>query len=402
MPDPNANGWHRAPLTVKFPGTDATSEIANCTPDQSYNGGDTTGTPITGSCTDKAGNTSGAKTYTLKYDATAPALVPDPVPDPNANGWHRAPLTVKFPGSDATSGINACTPDQPYGGPDTGNTPIPGSCTDKAGNQTQHLHAQIRRDEADGLALACAAPNQLGWHKAPLTVTFVGSDAMSGPDQPSCTLKSYSGPDTRARTSPAPAKTSPATPATRARSRSSTTRQNRRPHPRPSPSPNAQGWHKAPLTVTFVVATPCPGRPSLLHGSGLLRARHPGQTIAGPCKDFAGNTSNPGTYTVKYDATVPTLVPDPEPDPNVQGWHRQPLIVKFPGSDATSGIDTCTPDHPYNGGDTTNTPITGSCTDNAGNTSGPKTYTLKYDATAPTLVPDPVPNPNPLGWHRAR
>ena len=316
VPDPNANGWHRQPLTVRFPGADATSGINACTADQTYNGGDTTNTPITGSCTDNAGNSSGAKTYTLKYDATAPTLVPDPVPDPNANGWHRAPLTVKFPGSDATSGINACTADQPYSSGDTTGTPITGTCTDNAGN-TSGAKTYTLKYDATAPALVpqpSRGSDVNGWYNHALTVGFPGTDATSGinactPDQP------YSAPD------------------------SSTA------------------------------------------------------GVQGSCSDKAGNTT-PKTFGFKYDATAPALVPDPVPDPNANGWHRQPLTVKFPGTDATSGINACTPDQPYGGPDTTNTPVTGSCTDIAGNASGPKTYTLKYDATAPALVPDPVPDPN--------
>ena len=60
-------------MTVRFPGSDATSQIA-CTPEYDYTDGHTTGLTVSGSCTDNAGNTSGQKTYTVKYDATKPTV----------------------------------------------------------------------------------------------------------------------------------------------------------------------------------------------------------------------------------------------------------------------------------------------------------------------------------------
>ena len=405
VPDPSrgadVNGWYNHSLTVSFPGTDATSTIDVCTLPQTYSGPDKPDAAVSGSCTDKAGNTT-TKTFGFQYDATAPTLVPDPVPDPNANGWHRQPLTVKFPGSDPTSGIASCTPDQPYNGGDTTGTPITGSCTDNAGNPSGQKTYTLKYDATKPTAAPAPSPqpNQHGWHRAALTVTFVGSDATSGPDQPSCTVQGYSGPDTQGHNINGTCKdlagntSNPSTytvkyDATKPTATSS-----------PSPQPNQLGWHKAALTVTFVGsdAMSGPDQPSCTV-QGYSGPDTQGHNINGTCKDLAGNTSNQSTYTVKYDATAPVLVPDAVPDPNPLGWHRQPLMVKFPGTDATSGIDGCAPDHPYAGPDTTNTPITGSCTDKAGNSTGPKTYTLKYDATAPTLVPEPSRGPDGNGWY---
>jgi hypothetical protein len=396
VPDPNANGWHRAPLTVKFPGTDATSGIATCTDDQPYGGPDTTGTAATGSCTDKAGNSSGPKTYTVKYDATAPALVPDPVPDANPNGWHKAPLIVKFPGADATSGIASCTPDQPYSGPDTSNTPIPGFCTDKAGNQTNGTYTLKFDATAPALTPAPSRGSDAnGWYNHALSVSFPGTDATSGID--ACTPpQNYSGPDSgNASVSGSCSDTAGNTTAKAFGFKFDATAPALVPDP--VPDPNAQGWHKAPLTVRF------PGTDAT-SGIAVCTADSPyngpdtGNTsIPGSCTDKAGNQAN-AAYPLKYDATAPTLVPDPVPDPNPLGWHKAPLTVKFPGADATSGIASCTPDHPYSGPDTTNTQITGSCTDHAGNPSGPKTYTLKYDATSPQ-VDGISPPPKPTGWY---
>jgi hypothetical protein len=406
VPDPNANGWHRQkPVAVKFPGTDATSLIASCTSDYNYTGGDTTGTPVTGSCTDNAGNTSGDKTYTLKYDATGPSnLGGSPSRSPDANGWYNHMLTVTFQGSDVTSPPTACTQTD-YGEPDRADATVSGTCRDQAGNDSVSKTFQFKYDETKPTAAPSPSPqpNNNGWHRAPVTVGFVGSDAMSGPDQPSCTVQAYPGPDTQGHAITGTCKdlagnTSnqsiytvkyDATKATAA--------------PSASPQPNQHGWHRAPLTVSFVGSDVMsgPDQASCTPPEGYPGPDTQGHAITGTCKDLAGNTSNPSTYTVKYDTTRPTATPAPGPSPNAQGWHRAPLAVSFVGSDATSG-----PDHPsctvqgYAGPDTQGHAITGTCKDLAGNTSNPSTYTVKYDATNPK-VDGVSPPPKATGWYTA-
>ncbi|HEY6417285.1 MAG TPA: hypothetical protein VIX41_13635 [Acidimicrobiales bacterium] len=397
VPDPNALGWHRAPLTVKFPGTDATSGIESCSADHPYAGGDTTATPIAGSCTDKAGNHTDS-TYTLKYDATAPGLTPDPEPNPNANGWHKAALSVSFPGTDSTSGINTCSPAHPYNGPDTTSTPIDGFCTDKAGNRTDRtytLQFDATAPSVDG-GTPSRAPNANGWYRAPLTVTFHGSDPTSGID--TCSEAGYGGPD-------GVDKTVSGTCRDKADNQSAASTfvldyDATAPllTPDPVPDPNALGWHRAPLTVKFPGTDATSGIDSCSPDHPYTSGDTASTPIAGSCTDKAGNHAD-STYDLKFDATAPAVTPDPEPNPNANGWHRAPLTVSFPGTDALSGINTCTPVQPYNGGDTLSTPIPGFCTDKAGNRTD-RAYDVHYDATAPALTPDPVPDPNAAGWHR--
>lgn len=70
---PDANGWYNHPLPVAFTGVDATSGIESCT-SVTYAGPDTPGTSLAGLCRDRAGH-SGAASFNLRYDATAPANV---------------------------------------------------------------------------------------------------------------------------------------------------------------------------------------------------------------------------------------------------------------------------------------------------------------------------------------
>jgi hypothetical protein len=70
---PDANGWYNHPLVVGFQGTDATSQIEGCTR-AAYAGPDAPAASVSGSCRDRAGNSSGSMAFTLRYDGTAPSL----------------------------------------------------------------------------------------------------------------------------------------------------------------------------------------------------------------------------------------------------------------------------------------------------------------------------------------
>ncbi|HSC51308.1 MAG TPA: hypothetical protein VLD16_13685 [Gaiellaceae bacterium] len=66
------NGWFNHPVGVSWQGSDATSGIASCD-SVTYSGPDKTAAPVTGGCTDKAGNTARAP-VSINYDATPPVL----------------------------------------------------------------------------------------------------------------------------------------------------------------------------------------------------------------------------------------------------------------------------------------------------------------------------------------
>jgi hypothetical protein len=69
---PDVNGWYNHPFSVAFNGSDGTSGVDGCS-SASYSGPDNGSASVSGSCTDKAGNTGGAS-YGFKYDSTPPQL----------------------------------------------------------------------------------------------------------------------------------------------------------------------------------------------------------------------------------------------------------------------------------------------------------------------------------------
>jgi hypothetical protein len=66
------------------------------------------------------------------------------------------------------------------------------------------------------------------------------------------------------------------------------------------------------------------------------------------------------------------------------GWFRAPVAITYRGTDATSGVLTCTKTS-YGGPDNAAAHVSGTCTDVAGNVSVAKAFTVKYDATPPKV-----------------
>lgn len=194
----DSNGWYNHELSVDFEGSDTTSGLDSCSPNADYAGPDTSGTTVSGTCRDRAGNTAPAA-LPLKYDETAPQSSPAARP-PDANGWHNHAVTVTFQGSDGTSGVATCT-QTTYDGPDDPSVALSGTCRDQAGNDSASALYTTKYDETPPQASAAASrPADVnGWHNKALTVSYAGSDSTSG--LASCDpTESYAGPDSAAAT----------------------------------------------------------------------------------------------------------------------------------------------------------------------------------------------------------
>src|SRR5919202_1972913 len=99
----------------------------------------------------------------------------------------------------------------------------------------------------------------------------------------------------------------------------------------------------------------------------------------------AEGTTTAATKVIKIDKTPPAVTAaTPARPPDTNGWYRSPVALAWAGSDATSGIASCT-SATYGGPDGAAAPV-GTCTDAAGNVSSPLAFPLQYDATAPALA----------------
>src|SRR5262245_59955521 len=118
--------------------------------------------------------------------------------------------------------------------------------------------------------------------------------------------------------------------------------------------------------------------------------------------DNAGNTSTPVTIgSINIDKTAPTVSGGRTPAANANGWNNTNITVTFTGTDTLSGLASCTPSvvKSSEGADQS---ATGTCTDNAGNTSAPVTVSnINIDKTAPTLTGSKNPAANANGWNNS-
>jgi hypothetical protein len=117
----------------------------------------------------------------------------------------------------------------------------------------------------------------------------------------------------------------------------------------------------------------------------------PGLKISGPtagftstCSAQSGPETTTKSLTVKIDANPPTGVSASiARGADLNGWYNHPVGISWSGSDATSGIASCT-SVTYGGPDGASAVVGGGCTDNAGNVAT-SPLPLNYDGTAPVL-----------------
>ena len=105
-------------------------------------------------------------------------------------------------------------------------------------------------------------------------------------------------------------------------------------------------------------------------------------------------------FDVKRDATPPSVTGgSPTRGPDSNGWYNHPVGINFNGSDATSGLAGCN-STTYAGPDSGGASFSGTCTDNAGNTSAPASFgPIKYDATPPSVSVALSRGPDAGNWY---
>jgi len=105
--------------------------------------------------------------------------------------------------------------------------------------------------------------------------------------------------------------------------------------------------------------------------------------------------------TMRRDTRPPTIVPNPQSQPNAAGWYRSVVQVYFSCNDAVSGIAFCPPLHVLaEEGATVSTGLR-TARDNAGLVSAATSFTARIDMTPPSISAAATTAPVAAGWYNA-
>jgi hypothetical protein len=100
---------------------------------------------------------------------------------------------------------------------------------------------------------------------------------------------------------------------------------------------------------------------------------------------------------IGVDNDPPTIRATVSPTPNAAGWNNTNVTVTFTCSDQTSGVGSCpAPQTLTNDG--ANQVVSGTATDNAGNTAS-TSVTVNLDQTPPSITATAFPGANAAGWN---
>jgi hypothetical protein len=148
-------------------------------------------------------------------------------------------------------------------------------------------------------------------------------------------------------------------------------------------APDSNGWYNQPVQVTATGSDATSGIASCTSVT-YAGPDSSAASVTATCIDNAGNRSTPQTLSLQYDATPPSITAAPARPPDANGWYNHPVTVAFTGTDATSGVASCDTVS-YDGPDSADATVTGTCRDQAGNVAATSSLSLRYDATPPTL-----------------
>ena len=119
----------------------------------------------------------------IPSDTTAPTATPAQTPAANGNGWNNTDVLVTWNWTDIAGGSGldtaACTTTSTTSG--EGELTLNASCKDIAGNIGSGAYT-VKVDKTAPTASASASPaaNSNGWNNTDVTVSFSGSDGLSG------------------------------------------------------------------------------------------------------------------------------------------------------------------------------------------------------------------------------
>ena len=404
LPLPNANGWNNSILEVVFTGTDTLSGIDSCTSTQTVSA-EGVEQSVVGSCIDLAGNITYA-TATVNVDLSTPVVTASAEPLANAEGWNNAPVTVVFTGTDTLSGISSCEDPKLLALEGAGQL-VSGYCSDFAGlSSTASLTVNIDTTAPVISYTLAPAANAAGWNNSEVTIDFSCSDALS--DVASC-------PAGITLVTEGVALSTGVAVSDLAGNFTETTMTGIN-IDRGLPASTASlsgaygnGYYNTPVEITIISTDTLSGTDKTFYSlnnaefaeyQGPVNVSAEGQHIVKHyALDKAGNIEAEQSLVFAIDVTGPEVTYSIAPLPNVNGWNNASLEVVFTGTDAFSGMASCTPMQTVTA-EGAGQSVYGNCTDLAGNITY-STAIVSVDLSSPAVSAAGTPPANAAGWNNA-
>lgn len=151
----------------------------------------------------------------------------------------------------------------------------------------------------------------------------------------------------------------------------------------PDRVPNQNGWYNRPVIISWE-GHDSDGNPASYCDPQVTYSGPDGENkfVTGNCYNKDGKATS-GSFTLKYDSTLPTIDAVLDPLPNKNGWNNKPVNIIFNCSDETSDVESCGPNALISQ-ETAGQVVNGMAKDYAGNVN-PKSVTVKLDMTPPTF-----------------
>lgn len=397
----NADGTTTVTFTCadSSSGGGESSGIATCLADGSSTNSRTVepGTTVTGTAGDRAGNTSTASSTAPAGDTSAPTLSGVPTASPNAAGWYRDDVTVRWSAADPESGIPTPPADTRIIGEGTGLTSTT-TVRNGAGLTTTATSSPAVSIDRTAPTTGISGTSN-AWVDGEVTLTLSPTDGLSGV---ASTTHTVDGGAPRTGTSIVLGAEGEHTVTYFSTDKAGNAEEARTVVVRidrtaPSighsftPSSYEEGaWTNGDVTVTF----DCDDQ----GGSGVEGCTAPvtestegTHAVVGTARDRAGNTAT-DTATVWIDTTDPVVEARVVGTRNDAGWYRDEVRVEYTATDALSGVVTAPEGDVL--GEGANRGASGTATDRAGNTGSDAVSGIDVDTTPPVLVGSFAP-----GWH---
>lgn len=159
------------------------------------------------------------------------------------------------------------------------------------------------------------------------------------------------------------------------------------------------GWYTSDVTVSW---TATDAESSITSTSGTnpvtLTSDTAGTTVTFSATSAGGTSSD--SVVIKIDKTPPTISGSAAPAPNANEWNNTDVVVTFTASDSGSGLASVTSPVTVSTQGAGQS-VTGTATDNAGNSASATVSGINIDKTPPMLDWGAIsPAPNANGWNK--